>query len=90
MNRSRLVAWLATKDQDGNFTAHLEVVFDCKGRFGLVQQLITNDSKDSKYHSYDATARFESIGAQTRTIVPDSFYGAAESLICKGKPLKQQ
>jgi hypothetical protein len=88
--KNYLVAWLATTDQNGHFTSHLEVAFDCKGRFGLVQQMIANDSKDSKYHSFDATAYFESVGAQTRTMAPDSFYEAAESMICKGQPPKQQ
>jgi hypothetical protein len=52
--KSYLVAWLATSGQDGKFLARLEVVFDCKGRFGIVQQLIENESKDSEFHSFDA------------------------------------
>jgi hypothetical protein len=77
--KSYLIAWVALKDQNGNFTTKIETVFDCKGRSGVVQQLITNDSKESRYHSYDATASFESYGART------SFYEKAESLVCKGK-----
>ena len=82
--KTYVVAWVATKNQNGAFTAHLKVAFDCKGRFGIVQQLVPNDSKDSQYHSYDATPQFESIGAQTRTIMPESLYEGAAAIVCKG------
>jgi hypothetical protein len=84
-NKSYVVAWLATADQNGRWTSHLEVVFDCKGRSGIVQQVIDNDSPDSKYYSFNLTPYFESVGARTSSIIPESFYERAESMICKSK-----
>ena len=85
--KNYLVAWIVTKDQNGHITQELETVFDCKGRVGVVQQVIANDSPNSPYHSFDNTGLWRSGGAHTSTIVPDSLFEKAESIICK--PRKQ-
>jgi hypothetical protein len=69
--KNYVVAWIKTQNLSGQIHSVLEVVFDCKGRFGIVQT-ISNDFPDSKHHSYDATTSFEAYGAQTKSIMPDS------------------
>jgi hypothetical protein len=59
--------------------------FRLQGAVGNNQQVIDNDSPDSKYHSFDLTPYFESVGARTSSIIPESFYERAESMICKSK-----
>ena len=81
--KNYLVAWIATKDQNGNLTQELETVFDCKGRVGVVQQVIANDSPNSPYHSFDNTGLWKSAGAHTSTIVPDSLFDNAQTIVCK-------
>jgi len=51
------VAWLATTDSSKTFTAKIEVVFDCNGKMGAMQQIILNETKDSLLHSFDETRR---------------------------------
>jgi hypothetical protein len=81
--KNYLVAWIATKDQTANLTQELETVFDCKGRVGVVQQVIANDSPNSPYHSFDNDGLWVSTGAHTSTIVPDSLFDKAQSIVCK-------
>jgi hypothetical protein len=88
--KNYLVAWISTRDQNGASTATLEVVFDCKGRYGLLQQLIANETKESRYHTFDSTAFFEAMGARTSSIMPDSFYDKAALMVCKDKFLPNE
>lgn len=82
-----VVAWLRG-DEDGQ-TYNLEVAFDCKGRFGIMQQIVGNETKDSRLHSFDMTHDFERYFARTKTIMPDSIYDGAASMVCKGNaPLR--
>jgi hypothetical protein len=77
------VAWMRTDEADT--TVFLEVVFDCEGRFGVVQQIVNNETKDSRFHSYNNTQYFESRRAETSTIMPHAIYDGAASMVCKGK-----
>ncbi len=79
------VAWLATVDGDKNFTAKVEVVFDCNGKMGMLQQIIMNETKDSVWHSFDNTQSFLAAGVALRSIAPDSFYDSAQGLVCAPK-----
>jgi hypothetical protein len=78
------VAWIRTDEADT--TVFLEVVFDCAGRFGVVQQIVNNETKDSRFHSYNNTRHFESRRAEISTIMPHSIYDGAASLVCKRNP----
>ena len=80
-----IVAWIYGGENGETFT--LEAAFDCKGRFGIVQQIIANETKDSRLHSYDSTDFFEKSYPQTKTIPPDLIYDVAASMVCKGKSL---
>ena len=75
------VAWITVTDQ--NDTAKAEVIFDCKGRFAVIQQVIVNETADSRYHSFDQTRSFDVYGVTLSSIVPDSVWDGAQTLICR-------
>ena len=78
-----VVAWVKI---GGEETGMAEVAFDCKrGRFGIVQLIVDNETKNSRYQSFDATVQFENYGARMRTIAPDSLYAGAATIACKDK-----
>ena len=78
-----VVAWIRGDENGQSYT--LEVAFDCKGRFGIVQQIVTPDMKELPLHTYDMTYTFEHAFARTKTIPPDSIYDGAASMVCKAK-----
>ena len=79
------VAWVATGSDPKAFTAKIEVAFDCHGKIGTLQQIVTNETKDSVQHSFDQTQLFLQAGGNFRSIAPDSLYEGAEALVCAPK-----
>ena len=79
------VAWVATGADPKTFTAKIEVVFDCHGKMGTMQQIILNEQRDSVLHSFDQTQLFLRAGGNFRSIAPDSLYEGAEALVCAPK-----
>lgn len=76
------VAWLATADDAKTFSVKIEVVFDCRGKMGALQQIVLNETKDSLLHSFDQTQVFLEAGVSFRSIAPDSLYDGAEAMVC--------
>jgi hypothetical protein len=75
------VAWLRTTQ--GATIIGLEVAFDCHGKMGAIQQKVSNETKESQYHSFDNTQAFKQRGVFLRGIPPDTLYDAAQKLVCK-------
>src|SRR5260221_908492 len=48
-----VVVWLKFVTNDGDVL--VETVFDCRGGFEAMQQVVANDTPDSKYHSFNNT-----------------------------------
>lgn len=81
------VAWLAIVDEKGAFQTKVEVAFDCRGKAGVIQQIVTNDSKDAPFHTFDKTPAFDVTGVMSSSIAPDSFYEGAEKMVCPAQPV---
>jgi hypothetical protein len=77
------VAWLKFVAEDGEIL--LQTLFNCRRGFEVIQQIVTNDTKDARYRSFDNTQATRNTlrGAQVKTIEPDSPYEVAQSRICK-------
>jgi len=77
------VAWMKFTLQDGDVLA--ETVFNCRGAFAVMQQIVVNETPTSRFRSFNDTQRFRQIdiGPQPSTIVPDSAQEAAQKLVCK-------
>jgi hypothetical protein len=78
-----IVVWIkfVTNDED----ILVEALFNCRGGFEGIQQIVKNDTPNSKHHSFDNTQAIRRIdrGAQVRSIAPDSAYEAIQKIICK-------
>src|SRR5262249_17509626 len=74
------VAWIWCNDPTGG---KLEVIFDCDGKMGVMQQIIPNETKDSPYHTVDNTQAYKKSRVYLKGIAPDTFYDGAEKMVCK-------
>ena len=79
---SLTVAWIGTADAHGNLAAQVEVAFDCEGKMGALQQVVSNDSSQSEVHSFDNTQNFEASGVPMTDIPPTSMYRDASDIAC--------
>jgi hypothetical protein len=79
---SLTVAWIGISDSHGNLTAQVEVAFNCQGQMGSLQQVITNDSSQSQFHSFDNTQNFQVSGVPMTDIPPSSMYRNAAEIVC--------
>jgi hypothetical protein len=78
-----MVVWLKFLTNEG--AVLVETVFDCRGGYEAMQQLVENDTPQSKYHSFDNTQALRRIdrGARVRSIAPDTVYEAVQKIVCK-------
>lgn len=78
-----MAAWLKFATQDGDVLT--EVVFNCRGGFAPMQQIVAHDTPNSQYHSFDNTPAFRQIfvDPSVKDIAPDSAYETAEKIVCK-------
>jgi len=75
------IGWM--RFEEGQEVVLLEVVFDCRGSFGVMQQVVNGENAQSRYKSYDNTQNFRRVGPALRSFAPDSAYEAAQKLVCK-------
>jgi hypothetical protein len=77
------VVWLKFVRSEGDVM--VEVVFNCRGGFEAMQQVVANETPNSQYHSFDNTQTLREIGrgARVKSIAPDSVYDTAQKFVCK-------
>jgi hypothetical protein len=78
-----IVVWLKFVTNDGDVLG--ETLFDCQGGVEVIQQIVVNDTPNSKHHSFDNTQAIRRLGrgARVRSIPPDTYYDAVQRIICK-------
>jgi hypothetical protein len=84
--RTYLVAWLKFETEEGIILD--EVAFNCRGGMEIVQQIASNDTANSRYHTFDNNKDLRitspySRGAQVKDIPPEGAFREAQNLICK-------
>jgi hypothetical protein len=79
-----LVAWLKFDNTDEGVILE-EIVFNCRGGYALMKTVTSNETPDSRFHSFDnsQTMRTPFQGTTVTDIAPDSAYDLVQKLICK-------
>jgi hypothetical protein len=79
-----LVAWLRFLTEEGVILE--EVAFNCHGGMESMKLITSNETPDSRFHSFDHSQTMRSLpfgGVVVTDIAPDTAYEMAQKLICK-------
>jgi hypothetical protein len=78
------VVWIKVTMDDGDVLD--ETLFNCRGGFEVIQQIVANETPTSRLHSFDNTQalREMSRGARVRSIAPEASENPRQSEPCLG------